>query len=802
MWGGQSCPQAGLPAGGTRWKAGLCDLFSEFPTQDITAFNSTSPLPERFSWHGPVHPVRLSLCCEGSLTMRVLLFPVLFTAALWAVVFGSVRGVVHDPDHRPISGAQVEIKSATSDFSRTMSTGPDGNFEATAIPVGAYQVAVTHAGLAQAIQEIVVASGSAPVLHFQLMIGARSEQVTVSESALTVNPEQMTPATVVSRNQIATAPGAGLSNSLRVIADYVPGAYVTHDQLHMRGGHQVTWAIDGVPIPNTNIASNVGPQIDPKDIDYLEVQRGAYSSAYGDRTYGVLNAVPRTGFERNNEGELFTTFGTFHQTNDEVNFGSHTQKFAYFASINGNRSDYGLETPGPDVLHDRVWGLGGMGTIIYNRDANNQFRFVTLLRRDDYEIPNDPDAQAGGIRDVERERDAAAIVSWAHTFRPGLLLTASPFFHYNRANYDGGPDDNPLSATQHRGSRYGGAQVAFNAVTKQHNASIGFYGFGQQDEESIKLIANDGSGLSLAQKRVATGHLEALFLEDQYKAWSWLTLTAGVRLTHFGGAVSEDAVSPRLGGAIRIPHLNWVLRGFWGEYYQAPPLSTVTGPLLDFAVSQGIGFIPLGGERDQEHQFGVTIPLRGWSFEVNDYHIRARDYFDHNAIGNSNVFFPLTIEGVRLYGWEIGIRSPRIAHRGEVYVSYAYAHAEGAGAVSGGLTDFSPPSSGYFALDHDQRHTLHPGFSFSLPLRAFAAGNLYYGSGFTDGSSDIPAHLQEHATFDLSVGKALGENLTLSATVLNLTNRRFLLDNSPIFGGTHYAEPRQVYVQLHYRFHW
>ena len=155
--------------------------------------------------------------------------------------------------------------------------------------------------------------------------------MTVAESALAVNPEQMTPTTIVSRAEIAMTPGADLSNSLTAITDYVPGAWMTHDQLHVRGGHQVTWAIDGVPIPNTNIASNVGPQIDPKDIDYLEAQRGGYSSAYGDRTYGVFNVVPRTGFERNNEGELFTTFGTFHQTNDQMNFGSHTEKFAYFA---------------------------------------------------------------------------------------------------------------------------------------------------------------------------------------------------------------------------------------------------------------------------------------------------------------------------------------------------------------------------------------------------------------------------------------------------------------------------------------
>jgi outer membrane receptor protein involved in Fe transport len=187
---------------------------------------------------------------------------------------------------------------------------------------------------------------------------------------------------------------------------------------------------------------------------------------------------------------------------------------------------------------------------------------------------------------------------------------------------------------------------------------------------------------------------------------------------------------------------------------------------------------------------------------VNNYHQRANNYFDHNAIGNSNVFFPLTIDGARLYGWEVSVRSPKIARRGEVYFTYAYAHAEGSGAISGGLTDFSPPESGYFLLDHDQRQTLHAGFNFTLPWRAYAGGNLYYASGFTDGSSDLPnAHLEGHTTFDLSLGKTIGENLTLSVTALNLANRRFLLDNSATFGGTHYAEPRQIYVQIKYRFH-
>ncbi len=728
---------------------------------------------------------------------RVLICLVAFAALhVWAAALGSLRGIVHDPDHRPVPAANVLVKGADSEYSQVLTTNGEGVFQSSPVPVGVYTVTVTFDGFVPARQSIVVSSGSAPILHFQLLIGSNRESVDVLENALAVSPEVMTPTTMISRREIQMTPGADLSNSLNLITDHVPGAWVTHDQLHVRGGHQVTWAIDGVPIPNTNIASNIGPQIDPKDIDYLEAQRGGYSSDYGDRTYGVFNVVPRTGFESNQEGEVYTTFGTFHQTNEHVNLGSHTAKFAYFASLNGNRSDYGLETPGPDVLHDRVWGAGGLVSLIYNRDASDQFRFFTTLRRDDYQIPN------VGLRDVERERDALATFSWAHSFGPGLLLTASPFYHHNWTNYDGSPNDYPVSASQQRSSDYAGAQVSLNAVTARHNARAGVYGFGQGDDESVRLIANDGSGGTLAQDRVSTGHLESVFLEDQYKALSWLTFTAGVRLTHFTGAISENAASPRLGAAIRIPRLNWVLRGFWGRYYQAPPLSTVAGPLLDFAVAQGLRVIPLHGERDEEHQFGLTVPVRGWSVDVNNYHQRARNYFDHNAIGNSNVFFPLTIQSAKLYGWEVSLRSPRLFKRGEVYVSYAYAHANAAGAITGGLTDFSPPRDGYFLLDHDQRHTLHTGFNANLPGRILASADVYYGSGFTDGSSDTPMHLPGHTTLDLTLGRTFGENFTVSVTSLNAANRRFLLDNSQTFGGTHYADPRQIYLQLRYRFHY
>ncbi len=264
---------------------------------------------------------------------RVPYVVLLFVVQAFATIFGTVQGVVHDPSHRPVGDVEVSLRAVNSDYVQHVRTGDKGDFEFRAVPAGEYKVHVSLAGFAEAEQTLVVASGAAPVLHFQLRLAAQRQSVEVSASPEAVNPQSSTPTTLITRQDIQRTPGADLSNSLAMITDFVPGAYITHDQLHVRGGHQVTWVIDGIPIPNTNLASNVGPQIDPKDIDYLEVQRGGYSSEYGDRTYGMFNVVPRTGFERNREMEVNTTYGSFHQTNDQVNVGDHTQRFAYFGSV-------------------------------------------------------------------------------------------------------------------------------------------------------------------------------------------------------------------------------------------------------------------------------------------------------------------------------------------------------------------------------------------------------------------------------------------------------------------------------------
>lgn len=742
-----------------------------------------------------------------TLCLFVVLYLVVLVSISNATIFGTVRGVVHDSQHRPIPDVQITLKARDSAFTLTTQTDVNGDFHFDAVPVAEYVISASKADFASSEQAIAVLSGTAPVLHFELQLASQSQSVTVSAEAAPGQTESITPTTLIDREQIQQTPGAFRTNSLALIADYVPGSYFTHDQLHIRGGHQVSWLIDGVPIPNTNIASNLGPQIDPKDIDTVEAQRGSYAADYGDRTYGIFNVAPRTGFERNNEAELVLSAGNFYQTDDQVNFGGHNNRFAYYASVSGNRTNLGLQTPTSAVIHDAGNGFGGFTSLIYNADSQDQLRLVAQIRRDYYQVPfdpNDPNTQGTFLHDVNRETDSFVTFSWVRTFSPGLMLTVSPFYHFNRADYESSPSDLPSSATEKRSSKYEGGQAVLSWVKDRNNLRAGIYGFAQQDDQLFGLIFNDNSSPNLNPPDVENpvGSLVAVYAEDQLKATSWLTLNAGLRQTHFSGGVVENATSPRVGASVRIPKLNWVFRGFYGHFYQAPPLLTASGPLLQFVTNQNLGFVPLHGERDEEHQFGVTIPFRGWTLDADNFLTRANNFFDHNNLNNSDIFFPVTIQGARINGWELTLRSPRIRNRAQLYLTYSNQLALGFGNINGGLTDFSF-GDGFGLLDHDQRNTLHLGGQCTLPWHSYASTDVYYASGFTNGDPTVPGdHLQPHTTFDLSLGKNFGESLSVNVQGINVANRRVLLDNSFTFGGTHYLNPREILVQVRYRFHY
>lgn len=737
-----------------------------------------------------------------------LLLTALCSLPVLASIFGTVRGIVHDVQHHPISAAHLQLQAKQSDWKRDAATDEEGKFQFDAVPAGDYTLHISHDGFREFVGNISVVADSAPLRHFPLELAGVTEKVEVSENAQTVDTTSSASQITLSRETISETPGATRANSLDLITDYTPGAYLVHDQLHVRGGHQVSWQVDGIPVPNTNIAANVGPQFDPKDMDVVEIQRGGYAADYGDRTYGVFNVIPRSGFERDREIELLATYGSFNQTDSQISIGDHTERFAYYASVSANRTDIGLMPPEPNALHDNSNGVSAFISLIFNSTPNDQLRLAGSARADYFQVPNTSDQQTAQIRDAQRERDGFLNFSWIHTFQPGILLTVSPFTHWNRADYDGFspipsmlPDQPPIPS-DHGDSTYGGAQLSFGVTRGRHNARFGVYGFGQRDDSFFRVIATDGSGLIASETDKPSGGLFTTFAEDQFRFTDWLTLNAGVRYTHFSAGVVEDKTDPRLGAAVHIAKLGWVVRAFYGRYYQAPPLTTISGPLLQFAANQGFSFTPIHGETDEQREFGLTIPLRGWTLDFSNFQTHARNFFDHDVLGNSNIFLPLAIERARIHGWESTLHSPRIKKRVDAYLTYSNQMAEGGGVITGGL--LADPGQlcdggGFCYLDHDQRNTLSAGFHAALPFRVSASGNLSYGSGFLDG--DGPTHLGDHTELSFSFFKAIGERFSVGLTAQNIAGGRYLLDNSNTFGGTHWNYPRQVSGELRYRFH-
>ncbi|HEY1160129.1 MAG TPA: TonB-dependent receptor [Terracidiphilus sp.] len=754
----------------------------------------------------------------------------------FATVFATVHGVVHDPQHRPIGSAEVTLQAADSTFVLTAKTTSEGEFELPQAPIGVYTLKIAATNFATTEQTITVASGTNPVLHILMSVAPTTQTVIVlgHESSLSAS-DSVTPTTLITRADIELTPGANRTIGMEMITDYVPGAYMTHDMLHMRGGHQTSWLIDGIAIPNTKIASNVGPQIDPKDIDSLETQRGSYDSEIGDRTYGVFNVLPRNGFEYNRDGEFLLTGGNFGTGEAQLSLGDHSPATAWYASLTGGRSSYGLATPVSAVDHDATNSQSGFVSLIRNQTPKDQLRLNAQYRQDHFDVPYDPsltDWQAlsnyyssYGLRDAQTERDSFVIANWVHTLSPRALFSIAPFYHLNQANYDSLPTDYPAATTWHQGSNYVGGQGDVHVDAGPNNFSGGMYTFYQAESDLFGVIDNTTSPSTVYGPDLGTAGAALVegYLSDHLRLGQYATLLGGMRFSSYHAGLNESATYPRIGATVEIPRLHWVLRGFYGHFFQPAPLETVSSSVLNYASSLPNGentFAPIPSERDEEHQFGIQIPYKGWLLDVATVKNRVNNFLDHSNLGESNMYFPIAVNGALVRAWELTLRSPQLAHAGQFHVTYSNQIAQQRGAIIGGFTCTNPNDPActnggfnYISLDHDQRDTLNAGFTSNLPLHTWFSTNVYYGSGFSNGlactdPSSCPnngpydgPYLPVHTTFDVSAGHSLGERWKLAVNVINATNHRILLDNSITIGGFHYNDPRMFSAELRYRFH-
>ena len=120
------------------------------------------------------------------------------------------------------------------------------------------------------------------------------------------------------------------------------------------------------------------------------------------------------------------------------------------------------------------------------------------------------------------------------------------------------------------------------------------------------------------------------------------------------------------------------------------------------------------------------------------------------------------------------------------------------GPITGGLLEFAP--AGNFLLDHDQRNTVTSVLSLSSAGPRVGDAGVSVRLRLSEWRRPLaPAAALHLRPVDRQDDSA--RSVTVSASAVNIANTRYLLDTSNTFGGTHYINPRQIYGEVRYRFH-
>ncbi len=310
-----------------------------------------------------------------------------------ATIFGSIRGVVHDPQHRPVAVADVKLQSATSDFSLVTQTDQNGEFAFNPVAVGDYSITVERQGFAGAKENVTVVAESSPVLHFQLEIAPLSQTEVVTAAAEVANVDSVTPTTLVDRRDIAQH--SRRRSDQQPCDDYrLHSRRLPHARHAAHAGRPPDYLAD-----RWRSHSQYEYRHQPCPADRSERHRLRRGSARQLRRRStetapteMFNVLPKLRIrkeqrrrDRDHLRQLLPDqrSAQLRRAHRAVRLLCERQRQPQQSGPRNARF--------PQVYHDAENGYGGFTSLLYNLDPKDQFRFDGQLRQDYYQIPYDPD---------------------------------------------------------------------------------------------------------------------------------------------------------------------------------------------------------------------------------------------------------------------------------------------------------------------------------------------------------------------------------------------------------------------------
>jgi len=248
---------------------------------------------------------------RASLTLVVAVL-LLFLTSLPAraqVDSGAILGTVTDTSGAEVRGAQVTVTNEGTSAALSSTTGNDGSYKFTPLPIGQYTVTVTFQGFSTVTQKhVTVQVGGEVVVNFSLKPGAVNETIEVASTTPVLETQDASVGQVVDSRNVNNLPLNG--RNFTFLAQLAAG--VNTPQADTRGNAasgafaangnrpaQNNYLLDGIDnnsdtvdfLNGTNYV--VLPPVDA--VEEFKVQTSDFSAEFGRSGAAVLNATIKSG---------------------------------------------------------------------------------------------------------------------------------------------------------------------------------------------------------------------------------------------------------------------------------------------------------------------------------------------------------------------------------------------------------------------------------------------------------------------------------------------------------------------------
>jgi hypothetical protein len=222
---------------------------------------------------------------------------------------GAIRGLVLDPDARPVPNATVAVVSVATGDVRSAKTDAEGRFAIDLLPPGDYSARAEITGMSpQQSPQVHLDLGACLELQFRLSLAGASETITVSGAPQLVETVPSSVSTLIDEKAISELPLNGRRfTDLSLLA---PG--VTQDPRGLTSasngdlafggirGYQSSYLVDGADNNNAFFAQARGRyrapyQFSNEVVQEFRVSSNTYGAELGRSGGAVVNVVTKSG---------------------------------------------------------------------------------------------------------------------------------------------------------------------------------------------------------------------------------------------------------------------------------------------------------------------------------------------------------------------------------------------------------------------------------------------------------------------------------------------------------------------------